>query len=152
MESTSGDYQNRNPSVSETEASPSAITPKPFIKFVKAAEISTTNKVETVKKPSVKLGVKMGRSSPKNNYTHRSMPSRPAIHRPYRPPMRPVRPNKVKRLEKELKARAPIQKVDRGRSRSVIVTPPDGAWTEYMSGGVTLLRISSTKHKERPLR
>nr|GEV80922.1 hypothetical protein [Tanacetum cinerariifolium] len=29
MESTSGDDQNRNPSVSETEASPSAITPKP---------------------------------------------------------------------------------------------------------------------------
>nr|GEX05129.1 putative reverse transcriptase domain-containing protein [Tanacetum cinerariifolium] len=32
------------------------------------------------------------------------------------------------------------------------VTPPDGARTEYVSGGVTLLRISSTKHKERPLR
>nr|GFA19642.1 transposase, mutator type [Tanacetum cinerariifolium] len=28
----------------------------------------------------------------------------------------------------------------------------DGAWTEYVSRGVTLLRISSTKHKERPLR
>nr|GEW16577.1 hypothetical protein [Tanacetum cinerariifolium] len=33
VESTSGDDQNRNPSVSETVASP--ITPKPFIKFVK---------------------------------------------------------------------------------------------------------------------
>ncbi|GJY57849.1 reverse transcriptase domain-containing protein [Tanacetum coccineum] len=32
------------------------------------------------------------------------------------------------------------------------VTPPDGAWTEYVSGGLTLLSISSTKHKERPLR
>ncbi|GJS81054.1 hypothetical protein Tco_0747595 [Tanacetum coccineum] len=32
------------------------------------------------------------------------------------------------------------------------VTPPDGAWTEHVSGGVTLLSISSTKHKERPLR
>nr|GEZ78214.1 hypothetical protein [Tanacetum cinerariifolium] len=32
------------------------------------------------------------------------------------------------------------------------VTPPDRAWTEYGSGGVTLLSISSTKHKERPLR
>ncbi|GJV49044.1 retrovirus-related pol polyprotein from transposon TNT 1-94 [Tanacetum coccineum] len=32
------------------------------------------------------------------------------------------------------------------------VTPPDGAWTVYVSGGVTLLSISSTKHKERPLR
>nr|GEZ70343.1 hypothetical protein [Tanacetum cinerariifolium] len=28
----------------------------------------------------------------------------------------------------------------------------DRAWTKYVSGGVTLLRISSTKHKERPLR
>nr|GFA71137.1 hypothetical protein [Tanacetum cinerariifolium] len=35
MESTSGDDQNRNPSVSETNASPSTITPKPYIKFVK---------------------------------------------------------------------------------------------------------------------
>ncbi|GJW85464.1 zinc finger, CCHC-type containing protein, partial [Tanacetum coccineum] len=34
----------------------------------------------------------------------------------------------------------------------VDVTPPDGAWTEHVSGGVTLLSISSTKHKERPLR
>nr|GEU91855.1 hypothetical protein [Tanacetum cinerariifolium] len=29
---------------------------------------------------------------------------------------------------------------------------PDKAWIEYVSGGVTLLYISSTKHKERPLR
>nr|GEU93005.1 hypothetical protein [Tanacetum cinerariifolium] len=214
IESTSGDEQNKNSFVTKTEASPSTISPKPFIKFMKAAERSTTNKVETVKKPSVKyvelyqkttkrstvrgnqrnwinlksqqlgenfvrknmacfnyayfdhlsydcrLGVKMGRSSPKNNYTHRSMPSRPAIHRPYRPPMRPVRPNmnavrpnrtsfykpahsytkrpfqettqdlmiilihKFKRLERELKARTPIQKVDRGRSKSVMAWVP----------------------------
>nr|GFA74453.1 ribonuclease H-like domain-containing protein [Tanacetum cinerariifolium] len=39
------------------------------------------------------LGVKMGRSSPKNNYTHRSMPPKPAIHKPYRPHLRPMRPN-----------------------------------------------------------
>ncbi|GKG11277.1 hypothetical protein Tco_0342677, partial [Tanacetum coccineum] len=32
------------------------------------------------------------------------------------------------------------------------VTPPDRPWTEYVSEGVTLLSISSTKHKERPLR
>nr|GEW32303.1 putative reverse transcriptase domain, ribonuclease H-like domain, aspartic peptidase domain protein [Tanacetum cinerariifolium] len=32
------------------------------------------------------------------------------------------------------------------------VTPPNGPWTEYVSGGVTLLSISSTKHRERPLR
>ncbi|GKA49606.1 RNA-directed DNA polymerase, eukaryota, reverse transcriptase zinc-binding domain protein [Tanacetum coccineum] len=29
---------------------------------------------------------------------------------------------------------------------------PNGPWTEYVSGGVTFLDISSTKHKERPLR
>ncbi|GKG40925.1 hypothetical protein Tco_0470137, partial [Tanacetum coccineum] len=32
------------------------------------------------------------------------------------------------------------------------VTPPGEAWTEHVSRGVTLLSISSTKHKERPLR
>nr|GEU87167.1 hypothetical protein [Tanacetum cinerariifolium] len=35
MESTSGDDQNKNPSVFETDASTSTITPKPCIKFVK---------------------------------------------------------------------------------------------------------------------
>nr|GEX37611.1 hypothetical protein [Tanacetum cinerariifolium] len=34
----------------------------------------------------------------------------------------------------------------------ITITPPDEAWTKYVSGGVTLLRISSTKHKERHLR
>nr|GEY41584.1 putative reverse transcriptase domain-containing protein [Tanacetum cinerariifolium] len=125
----------------------------------------TTDKVETAKKPTVKYAklyrkttkrVKIGRSSSKNNYTYRSMPSRPAIHRPYRPPMRPVRTNmndaqpkrtsfyklahsynkrpfqettqdlvviliqRVQRLERELKARTLIQKVNRGRSRCSI--------------------------------
>nr|GFB07326.1 ribonuclease H-like domain-containing protein [Tanacetum cinerariifolium] len=54
MESTSGDDQNRNPSVSKTDASPSTITSKPAIKFVKAAERPTTDKVEIAKKPAVK--------------------------------------------------------------------------------------------------
>nr|GEV01664.1 hypothetical protein [Tanacetum cinerariifolium] len=124
IESTSDDAQNKNPSVTETKASPSTISPKPFIKFVKAADRPTENKTdkcETVKKPAVKyaelyrkpsksssirgnqrnwynlkshqLGVKMGRSSPKNNYTHRSMPPKPMIHKPFRPPMRPKRKN-----------------------------------------------------------
>ncbi|GJZ19096.1 putative reverse transcriptase domain-containing protein [Tanacetum coccineum] len=39
---------------------------------------------------------------------------------------------------------------DRVKISSAIVTPPNGAWTEYVSEGVTLLSISSTKHKERP--
>nr|GFD19808.1 hypothetical protein [Tanacetum cinerariifolium] len=57
IESTSDDAQNRNPFVTKTEASPSAISPKPFIKFVKANDSPTkskTNKVETAKKPLVK--------------------------------------------------------------------------------------------------
>nr|GFA49645.1 reverse transcriptase domain-containing protein [Tanacetum cinerariifolium] len=36
--------------------------------------------------------------------------------------------------------------------KTICVTPPEGAWMEYVSGGVTLLCISSTKHKEQPLR
>nr|GEX99722.1 hypothetical protein [Tanacetum cinerariifolium] len=46
----------------------------------------------------------------------------------------------------------PKRKRDAEWFKDKVVTPPDGAWTEYVSGGVTLLRISSTKHKERPLR
>nr|GFB84177.1 hypothetical protein [Tanacetum cinerariifolium] len=57
IESTSDDSQNRNTSVTETEASLSTISPKPFIKFVKANDSPTkskTDKVETAKKPPVK--------------------------------------------------------------------------------------------------
>nr|GEU61231.1 reverse transcriptase domain, reverse transcriptase zinc-binding domain protein [Tanacetum cinerariifolium] len=39
-----------------------------------------------------------------------------------------------------------------GNGEDVFVTPPDGAWTKYVSEGVILLRISSTKHKQQPLR
>nr|GFA28963.1 ubiquitin hydrolase [Tanacetum cinerariifolium] len=192
-----------------TKASPSTISPKPFIKFVKANDNPTkskTDKVETAKKPPVKyakqykkptkkptvrgnqrnwnnlksqqLGanylmkkkacynyggidhlsydcgkwVKMGRSCPKNNNTHKSMQPRPVIHRvdrfpivdlkfstavkrvktvAPRPNMNSTRPQttqdlmiiliqRVQRLERELKARTPIHKVDRGRSRPVM--------------------------------
>nr|GEW20801.1 hypothetical protein [Tanacetum cinerariifolium] len=56
-ESFPDDAQNKNPSITETEASPSTISPKPFIKFVKANDSPTkskTDKVETAKKPPVK--------------------------------------------------------------------------------------------------
>nr|GEW32984.1 hypothetical protein [Tanacetum cinerariifolium] len=82
MESTSGDDQNKNPSVSETVASP--ITPKPFIKFVKPKDSqskSKTDETETPKKPPVKKRVK------------KSFTPKPVAHRPYRPPVRPVRTN-----------------------------------------------------------
>nr|GEW08172.1 ribonuclease H-like domain-containing protein [Tanacetum cinerariifolium] len=96
--------------------------------------------------------VKKGKSSPRNNFTHKSMPPRPAIHRVDRFPTVDLkfsttarrvktaapRPNmnstrlkttqdlvvilthRVLRLDRELKARTPIQKVDRGRSKSVM--------------------------------
>nr|GEV85925.1 hypothetical protein [Tanacetum cinerariifolium] len=54
VESSPDDAQNRNPFVTVIEASPCTISPKPFIKFVKAAERPTTGKVETTKKPGVK--------------------------------------------------------------------------------------------------
>nr|GEY54966.1 hypothetical protein [Tanacetum cinerariifolium] len=56
VESTSGDDQNRNPSVSDIVASP--ITPKPCIKFVKSKDSqskSKTGKTESPKKPPVKI-------------------------------------------------------------------------------------------------
>nr|GEV40363.1 putative ribonuclease H-like domain-containing protein [Tanacetum cinerariifolium] len=93
IESTSDDVQNKNPSVTETEASPSTILTKPFIKFVKANDSLTkskTNKVETAKKPPVNKRVKKGTSRSHNN-THKSFTPRPTVHKPYRPPMRPMR-------------------------------------------------------------
>nr|GEX70922.1 hypothetical protein [Tanacetum cinerariifolium] len=57
IESSPDDAQNRNPYVTKTEASPSTISPKPFIKFVKANNSQTkskTDKVKTSKKPPVK--------------------------------------------------------------------------------------------------
>nr|GEX75058.1 hypothetical protein [Tanacetum cinerariifolium] len=54
VESTSEDDQNINSSASENGESSDSILSKPTVKFVKAAERSTTNKVETVKKPSVR--------------------------------------------------------------------------------------------------
>nr|GEV66086.1 hypothetical protein [Tanacetum cinerariifolium] len=57
VESFPDDAQNTNPSVTETEASPSTISPKSFIKFVKANDSPTnskTDKAETAKKPPVR--------------------------------------------------------------------------------------------------
>nr|GEV42135.1 ribonuclease H-like domain-containing protein [Tanacetum cinerariifolium] len=149
IESTSDVVQNRNTSVTKTEPLLSTISPKPFIKFMKATDRSTktkTAKVETAK-PTVKYaamyskpsksskvrgnqrnwnnlksyqlgtnfvmkkkacyncgginhlsydygkGVDHGSSWVKNNNTRKSMSPRPFIHRPYIPPIRPVRPN-----------------------------------------------------------
>nr|GEW18219.1 hypothetical protein [Tanacetum cinerariifolium] len=70
MESTSGDDQNINPSVSETEASPSAITPKPFIKFVKESDSPTKSKIdkaEKAKKSPVKYAEQYRKTNKKPN-------------------------------------------------------------------------------------
>nr|GEX14646.1 hypothetical protein [Tanacetum cinerariifolium] len=70
IESTSDDVQNRNPSVTEIEASPSTISSKPFIKFVKVADRPTEDKidkVETAKKPTVKYAEQYRKPSKKSN-------------------------------------------------------------------------------------
>nr|GEW43570.1 ubiquitin hydrolase [Tanacetum cinerariifolium] len=97
--------------------------------------------------------VEQRKSSPKNNYIHKGMPPRDNFHKTGRSPTRTTRPNmnaaprphvnnarphttqdlmiiliqRVKRLERELKARTlhtKIHKVDRGRSRSVMAWVP----------------------------
>nr|GEW10635.1 hypothetical protein [Tanacetum cinerariifolium] len=98
VESTSGDDQNRNSSASKNGESTNNILSKPAVKFVKAAERSTSNKVEAVKKLSVR---------------HAKL---------YRKPSK--KSTRVQRLERELKARTPIHKVDRGRSRPVMAWVP----------------------------
>nr|GEV67644.1 hypothetical protein [Tanacetum cinerariifolium] len=98
IESTLDDLQNKNPSVTETEASDSTILSKPTIKFVKATERTTTNKVKTAKKPTVKYA-EMYRKTSKRD----------------------------KRLERELKARTlpiKIHKVDRGRFKPLMAWVP----------------------------
>nr|GFD14563.1 hypothetical protein [Tanacetum cinerariifolium] len=68
VESFSKEDQNRNPSVSENVASP--ITPKPFVKFVKASDSqskSKTDKKETPKKPPVEYAKKYRKPNKKPN-------------------------------------------------------------------------------------
>nr|GEX77863.1 hypothetical protein [Tanacetum cinerariifolium] len=70
IESTSDDVQNRNPFVTEIEASPSTISSKPFIKFVKLADTSTlakSDKKETIRKPSIKYA-KLNRKTTKRKF------------------------------------------------------------------------------------
>nr|GEX96779.1 hypothetical protein [Tanacetum cinerariifolium] len=67
VKSTSGDDQNINSSASKNGESIDIILSKPAVKFVKAAERSTTNKVETVKKPSVRYAELYRKPSKKPN-------------------------------------------------------------------------------------
>nr|GEX93543.1 ubiquitin hydrolase [Tanacetum cinerariifolium] len=98
VESTSGDDQNRNSSGFENGESTDSILFKPAVKFVKAAERGNQQNWNNLKSQQLGenflrqnracfncgrfdhlsyncgLGVKIGRSSPKNNYTHRKSP------------------------------------------------------------------------------
>nr|GEZ46846.1 copia protein [Tanacetum cinerariifolium] len=70
IESTLDDVQNRVPSVTETKASPYTISSKPFIKFMKETESPTknkANKVETVRKTTVKYAELYKKTSKKSN-------------------------------------------------------------------------------------
>nr|GEW04243.1 uncharacterized mitochondrial protein AtMg00810-like [Tanacetum cinerariifolium] len=122
IESTSDDVRNRNTSVTKTEASPTTISPKPFIKFVKATVRPTENKtvkVETIKKHVVKYTKQYRKPLKKftvrgnqrnwNNMksqqlgvkkgrtcstnTHKNNSPRPVVHKTHRPQMRPIRLN-----------------------------------------------------------
>nr|GEU90663.1 hypothetical protein [Tanacetum cinerariifolium] len=69
IESTSNNVQNINSSVTKTESSPSTISSKPFIKFVKAAGKpikDKIDKVETAKKPIVKYAKQYRKPSKKS--------------------------------------------------------------------------------------
>nr|GEZ64122.1 putative ribonuclease H-like domain-containing protein [Tanacetum cinerariifolium] len=76
IESTLDDLQNRNPFVTKTGASPSNIVSKPFIKFVKATDSPTENKadkVETLRKTTIKyaeLYIKTSKKSNGNSHNH----------------------------------------------------------------------------------
>nr|GFB36613.1 hypothetical protein [Tanacetum cinerariifolium] len=50
VESSPDDAQNKNPSVTETAASTSTISPKSFIKFVKANDSPTKGKIDKAEK------------------------------------------------------------------------------------------------------
>nr|GEX42781.1 hypothetical protein [Tanacetum cinerariifolium] len=118
IESSSDDAQNKSPSVTK-EASPSTISPKSFIKFVKANDSQLTRKSKELEQFKIlsirsklcdeenacfncgdfnhlaydgRKRVKKGTSRSQNN-THKSFTPRPTVHKPYRPPMRPMRSN-----------------------------------------------------------
>nr|GEX68801.1 hypothetical protein [Tanacetum cinerariifolium] len=69
IKSTSDDAQNKNPSVTKTGASDSTILSKPFITFVKEADCTEVkiNKVEAIKKSSVKYAKMYKRATKKPN-------------------------------------------------------------------------------------
>nr|GEU80737.1 hypothetical protein [Tanacetum cinerariifolium] len=103
VESTSEDNQNKNSSASEDVASP--IIPKPFVKFVKPKDCQSKSLDFVMKKKACfncgdfthlanncRKRVKRGTSRSQNN-AFKSPSHRPVGHRPYGPPVRPMRSN-----------------------------------------------------------
>nr|GEV46527.1 hypothetical protein [Tanacetum cinerariifolium] len=106
IESNSSNLQNSDSSVSENGESSKSIMSKAMIKFVKAADSPTvikTNKVETVRKPSVKYAEMYrnttkspkvrGKTWLKNDNTPKSMSPRNVFHKTDRTPIRTNRIN-----------------------------------------------------------
>nr|GEW59175.1 hypothetical protein [Tanacetum cinerariifolium] len=95
VESTSGDDQNRNPSIFETVASP--IIPKPFIKFVKPKDSQSKSKTGPdfvmKKKACFNCGDFNHLAYDCRKRVKKSFTPKPIIHRPYRPSQGPVRTN-----------------------------------------------------------
>nr|GFC32803.1 hypothetical protein [Tanacetum cinerariifolium] len=63
VESTSAEGQNKHSTTAENGESTDSILSKPAVKFVKAAESPTTDKVETAKKPAVRYAEMYKRTS-----------------------------------------------------------------------------------------
>nr|GEX88025.1 hypothetical protein [Tanacetum cinerariifolium] len=144
IESNTSDLQSNNSSVSELGESSGSIISKPMIKFVKAVIVP-----KSLKPLKVKLLGNHLENWPKNNFVHKNVTPRADLFKTAsvsaarlinnaapRPNVNSARPKttqdlviikliqRVKRLERELKARTPptkIQYVDeRGRSRYVM--------------------------------
>nr|GEW57194.1 hypothetical protein [Tanacetum cinerariifolium] len=60
VESSTDDAQNRSPSVTKTEASPSTISPKSFIKFVKTNDSPTSSKTDKAEKAKKSHAINSG--------------------------------------------------------------------------------------------
>nr|GEU57736.1 hypothetical protein [Tanacetum cinerariifolium] len=103
IESSPDDDKKRNPSVSETVASP--IIPKPFVKFVKASDSQSKSLYFVMKKKACfncgdfnhlaydcRKMIKRGTTRSQNN-TYKIPTHRPGVHRPHGLPMRPIRSN-----------------------------------------------------------
>nr|GEX82499.1 hypothetical protein [Tanacetum cinerariifolium] len=133
IESNSSDLQNSNSSIFKHGESSESIMSKPMIKFMKAADRSIeikTNKVETIRKPSIKYA-EMYRNTHKSPKVRASVSAVRRVNTAVpRPNVNSARPKttqdlviikliqRVKRLERELKARTSPTKIQKGNSET----------------------------------